>query len=59
MQIEAFLHGDRFYNTYCKIIKKTAPAVMLFSEAKVINILNDDDGYRITCGLSDKDISWM
>jgi hypothetical protein len=59
MQIEAFLHGDRFYNTYCKIIKKTAPAVMLFSEAKIVNILNDDDGYRVACGLSGKDISWM
>jgi hypothetical protein len=59
MQIEAFLHGDRFYNIYCKIIRKTAPAVMLFSEAKVINILNDDDGYRMVCGMSDKDISWM
>lgn len=59
MQIEAFLHGDRFYNTYCQLIKKTAPSVMLFTEAKVISILNDDDGYRMACGMSDKDISWM
>jgi hypothetical protein len=59
MQIEAFLHGDRFYDVYCKLIRKTTPSVMLFSEAKVINILNDDNGYRLTCGMSDKDISWM
>jgi hypothetical protein len=32
---------------------------MLFSEAKIVNILNDDDGYRVACGLSGKDISWM
>lgn len=59
MQIEAFLHGDRFYNVYCKMIKKAAPAVLLFSEAKIISILNDDDGYRKVCDMSGKDISWM
>lgn len=59
MQIESFLHGDHFYNVYCKLIKKTAPAVLLFSEAKVISILNDDNGYRVVCDMSDKDISWM
>lgn len=59
MQIEAFLHGDQFYKTYCRLVSKTIPSIMLFSEAKVKNILNDDEGYKIVCGLSEKDISWM
>jgi hypothetical protein len=59
MQIEAFLHGDQFYKTYCRLIRSTAPSIMLFSDSKVISILNDDEGYKIVCGMSDKHISWM
>lgn len=58
MQIEAFLHGELVYSVFCKLIKKTAPQIMLFSRDKVLEILNDDEGYKITCGLAAKDISW-
>lgn len=59
MQIEAFLHGDQFYNMYCKLVRSTIPSMILFTESKVISILNDDAGYLRTCGMSGKDISWM
>lgn len=59
MQIESFLHGHDFYQTYKNLVSAVDPSFNLFSDDMVESILFKDADYRMVMSLSNKDISWI
>lgn len=58
MQVELWLHGEVIYHNVMTIVVKVFPHISLFNEEEIVSILNDDNGYREVCEMSDKDVSW-
>lgn len=46
MQVEAYLHSPVFFRKLTQIFRKSYPYDNLFSEEKVLDILNKDDGFE-------------
>lgn len=59
VQLEAYLHSKRLYETFTKVFEKYRPRDALFTEDNIRRILDSEDGYQRVLEMMGKDFKYL